>query len=176
MVPACPTTYSRALTASPSGRTLARAGRRRITASRYWPRISTPIRAGSRSRRGRSQAGLKACWSTPIKATDGRVIGTFAFYFRESRAPSRWHQRIVDACVHLGALAIERKEARAQIARLAYHDMLTGLPNRAQLRELINQAIADLSRAQNRSPWCFSTSIISRTSTIRWDMRSATPC
>jgi len=77
------------------------------------------------------EVGLKACWSTPIKAKDGRVIGTFAFYFRESRAPSRWHQRIVDACVHLGALAIERKEARAQIARLAYHDMLTGLPNRA---------------------------------------------
>lgn len=89
------------------------------------------------------EVGLKACWSTPIKAKDGRVIGTFAFYFRESRAPSRWHQRIVDACVHLGALAIERKEARAQIARLAYHDMLTGLPNRAQLRELINQAIDD---------------------------------
>jgi diguanylate cyclase (GGDEF)-like protein/PAS domain S-box-containing protein len=87
--------------------------------------------------------GLKACWSTPIKAKDGRVIGTFAFYFRECRAPSRWHQRIVDACVHLGALAIERKEARAQIARLAYHDMLTGLPNRAQLRQLINQAIDD---------------------------------
>ena len=89
------------------------------------------------------EVGLKACWSTPIKAKDGRVIGTFAFYFRESRAPSRWHQRIVDACVHLGALAIERKEARAQIARLAYHDMLTGLPNRAQLLELINGAIAD---------------------------------
>ena len=88
-------------------------------------------------------AGLRACWSTPIKAKDGRVIGTFAFYFRECRAPSRWHQRIVDACVHLSALAIERKEARAQIARLAYHDMLTGLPNRAQLRQLIKQAIED---------------------------------
>ena len=87
------------------------------------------------------EVGLRACWSTPIKAKDGRVIGTFAFYFRECRAPSRWHQRIVDACVHLGALAIERKEARAQIARLAYHDMLTGLPNRAQLRHLIDQAI-----------------------------------
>ena len=89
------------------------------------------------------EVGLKACWSTPIKAKDGRVIGTFAFYFREPRAPSRWHQRIVDACVHLGALAIERKEARAQIARLAYHDMLTGLPNRAQLRQLVDQAIDD---------------------------------
>jgi diguanylate cyclase (GGDEF)-like protein/PAS domain S-box-containing protein len=85
--------------------------------------------------------GLRACWSSPIKANDGRVIGTFAFYFRESRPPSRWHQRIVEACVHLGALAIERKEARAQIAQLAYYDTLTGLPNRVRLRHLISEAI-----------------------------------
>src|ERR1700730_14085115 len=87
------------------------------------------------------EVGLRGCWASPLKGKDGRVIGTFAFYFRESRAPSRWHQRIVDACVHLGALAIERKEARAQIARLAYYDMLTGLPNRARLRHLISEAI-----------------------------------
>ena len=100
-----------------------------------------PFKAG-RFKTGPLEVGLRACWSTPIKAKDGRVIGTFAFYFRERRGPSRWHQRIVDACVHLSALAIERQEARAQIARLAYHDMLTGLPNRARLRQLINQAIA----------------------------------
>ena len=87
------------------------------------------------------EIGLRACWSTPIKAKDGRVIGTFAFYFRESRPPSRWHERIVEACVHLCALAIERKEARTQIARLAYYDMLTGLPNRARLRDMISEAI-----------------------------------
>jgi diguanylate cyclase (GGDEF)-like protein len=87
------------------------------------------------------EIGLRACWSTPIKAKDGRVIGTFAFYFRECRAPSRWHQSIVDACVHLGALAIERQETRAEIARLAYYDVLTGLPNRSHLRNLISGAI-----------------------------------
>ncbi|NVN87040.1 MAG: EAL domain-containing protein [Rhodopseudomonas sp.] len=93
--------------------------------------------------------GLRACWSSPIKAKDGRVIGTFAFYFRESRAPGRWHQKIVDACVHLGALAIEREESRNQIARLAYHDMLTGLPNRARLLELTEQAIRDCPADQH---------------------------
>ena len=87
------------------------------------------------------ELGLRACWSTPIKAKDGRVIGTFAFYFRECRGPSRWHQCILDACVHLGALALERKEAQAQIARLAYYDVLTGLPNRSHLRSLIAEAI-----------------------------------
>lgn len=88
------------------------------------------------------ELGLRACWSSPIKAKDGRVIGTFAFYFRASRPPSRWHQRIVDSCVHLGALAIERMESHAQIAKLAYFDMLTGLPNRARLRDLIAEATA----------------------------------
>lgn len=88
------------------------------------------------------EVGLRACWSSPIKGKDGRVIGTFAFYFRERRdAPSRWHQRIVDACVDLGALAIERQEARDEIARLAYYDVLTGLPNRAHLQNLIFEAI-----------------------------------
>ena len=91
------------------------------------------------------EVGLRGCWSSPIKAKDGRVIGTFAFYFRECRAPSRWHERIVEACVHLGAIAIERKEARARIAQLAYYDTLTGLPNRARLRHLISEAIASVS-------------------------------
>ena len=93
--------------------------------------------------------GLRACWSTPIKAKDGRVIGTFAFYFRECRPPSRWHERIVDACVHLGALAIERQEARAQIAHLAYYDTLTGLPNRARLRDLISEATRACTAGQH---------------------------
>jgi len=87
------------------------------------------------------EVGLRACWSTPIKARDGRAIGTFAFYFRESRGPSRWHQQIVDACTVLSALAIERHEARAAIARIAFHDMLTGLPNRARIPALIAEAI-----------------------------------
>lgn len=95
------------------------------------------------------EAGLRACWSTPIKAKDGRVIGAFAFYFREVRGPTLWHQAIVDACVHLCALAIERHEARSEIARLAYFDALTGLPNRAQLRQILTGLI-DKSKSRDR--------------------------
>ena len=79
--------------------------------------------------------GLLACWSSPILRTDGRVAGTFAFYFREQRGPSRSHEQVVNACLQLCVLAIERHEAAARIARLAYYDSLTGLPNRAKLRE-----------------------------------------
>ena len=86
--------------------------------------------------------GLKACWSSPIKLKDGRVAGTFAFYYTEKCGPTAWHERLVEACIHLCALAIERHEAKAHIARLAYFDTLTGLPNRSQLAQAIDQRIA----------------------------------
>jgi diguanylate cyclase (GGDEF)-like protein/PAS domain S-box-containing protein len=79
--------------------------------------------------------GLYACWSSPITLRDGRVGGTFAFYYRQKRGPSVWHEYIVRACVNLCVVALERDEATARIGRLAYYDGLTGLPNRAKLRE-----------------------------------------
>jgi diguanylate cyclase (GGDEF)-like protein len=51
--------------------------------------------------------------------------------------------------VHLCALAIERHEARSEIARLAYFDALTGLPNRAQLRQILTGLI-DKSKPRDR--------------------------
>jgi c-di-GMP-specific phosphodiesterase len=79
--------------------------------------------------------GLRACWSSPIKLRDGRIAGTFAFYYHEPRGPSSFHQQIVKACLHLCKLAIERDESRRQIAQLSHFDPLTGLPNRARLLE-----------------------------------------
>ena len=87
--------------------------------------------------------GFKGCWSTPIKSRNGKVVGTFAFYYRTEVGPTSFQQRIVTACVHLCALALEREEANARILRLALYDELTGLPNRWLLREKVNQAIAD---------------------------------
>jgi len=79
--------------------------------------------------------GLVACWSSPIKLKKGRVAGTFAFYFREKRGPGLWHEQVVRACLQLCILALERHEAKQSIAKLAYYDPLTGLPNRVKLRE-----------------------------------------
>jgi len=79
--------------------------------------------------------GLLACWSSPIRMRDGRVAGTFAFYYREKRGASSWHERIVEACLDLCMLAIERHEARQRIALLSHYDPLTGLPNRAGLSQ-----------------------------------------
>lgn len=95
-----------------------------------------------------ASCGLAACWSWPIRMRDGRVAGTFAFYFRQRRSASSWHERIVQACLDLCVLAIERHEARQQIAMLSYYDPLTGLPNRAGFRSEVGNL---LTRANDHS-------------------------
>jgi diguanylate cyclase (GGDEF)-like protein len=87
--------------------------------------------------------GLRACWSSPITARDGRIVGSFAFYYRTTRGPDALERRIVATCVHLCAIAIEHEEVSARNHRLAYFDTLTDLPNRLSF----NEAIARMSAA-----------------------------
>jgi GAF domain-containing protein len=35
------------------------------------------------------QFGLRACWSTPIRNSDGKLIGTFAVYHQRPRSPTK---------------------------------------------------------------------------------------
>lgn len=96
--------------------------------------------------------GYQACWSTPICNSQHQPIGTFAFYFREPRveASRDFHQKLIDACTHLCALALERESDRHRIRQLAFYDGLTGLPNRALLRAKADQAIASATRNQEQ--------------------------
>ena len=54
---------------------------------------------------------LRACWSTPIFSSEGKVIGTFAMYYREPRSPSPREQDTIKHITHLAGIAIERKLA-----------------------------------------------------------------
>lgn len=93
--------------------------------------------------------GLKACWSSPIKARDGRVLGTFAFYYASQRGSAELEREIVARCVHLCVIAIEHELARERISQLAFHDSLTGLPNRTRFRERGAEILAGLQPAQS---------------------------
>ncbi|PNU06690.1 putative bifunctional diguanylate cyclase/phosphodiesterase [Novosphingobium guangzhouense] len=75
--------------------------------------------------------GLKACWSHPIFDERRRTMGTFAFYYKEKRGPTALEREIVDQCVHLGAIAIDRHRRVEEYERRANIDALTGLANRA---------------------------------------------
>jgi len=75
--------------------------------------------------------GLRACWSTPIFGEMDRVIGTFALYSRDARAPTDEELAIVDFSIHLCAIALERHERVVERERRANFDLLTGLGNRS---------------------------------------------
>ena len=87
--------------------------------------------------------GLRACWSTPIKARDGRVVGTFAFYFREPRGPKPHERLIVARCTHLCAVLIENNEHRQRAYDQAFVDAMSNLPNRARFDVRLAEMAAD---------------------------------
>jgi diguanylate cyclase (GGDEF)-like protein len=87
--------------------------------------------------------GLRACWSSPIGGSQGQVLGTFAFYFHECRGPSKTEQEIVETCLHLCAIALERHERVVERDRLANMDGLTGLANRGCFNAALNALACD---------------------------------
>jgi PAS domain S-box-containing protein len=54
---------------------------------------------------------LRTCWSTPIFSSEGKVIGTFAMYYREPRSPTSSEQVTIKHVTHLAGVAIQRKLA-----------------------------------------------------------------
>ncbi|WP_168879219.1 bifunctional diguanylate cyclase/phosphodiesterase [Rhizobium sp. P28RR-XV] len=144
--PSLPETYSAAIENLKAGPSAGSCG---TAAYRAEPVIVTDIETDPRWRDYRSLAmpiGIRACWSSPIKSGE-RVVGTFAFYYRESRGPSELEQKVVDACVHLCSIAIDREERVIERQRLTYTDALTGLPNRAAFDLVLNNQLDPSDRS-----------------------------
>lgn len=56
--------------------------------------------------------GLAACWSTPIRSYDGRVIATFAIYHKWPKAPTLSERKLIDFTAHLVSMAANRARER----------------------------------------------------------------
>src|SRR5215472_16187243 len=76
--------------------------------------------------------GLRACWSTPVLASDGRVLGTFALYARAPGSPTPQQQNMIAQITDLTSIAIERQ--RAEEERQAHLGFLEAM-------EQVNRAI-----------------------------------
>ena len=64
--------------------------------------------------------GLRACWSTPVFATDGALVGTFAIYHDEPVEPSIEEREVVELLSRTAAVAIERdRDVRARERQLS---------------------------------------------------------
>ena len=86
--------------------------------------------------------GLRHCWSMPIKATDGDVLGTVAFYGRRPRRPRPEQLALLRDSARLAGIAIERHRTIDKLLHDARHDGLTGLANRTAIFEHLAEAIA----------------------------------
>jgi two-component system, cell cycle sensor histidine kinase and response regulator CckA len=82
--------------------------------------------------------GLRSCWSNPVPAQDGSMLGTFAIYYREPRAPDAEHLRLIAHATHLVALAIERDRHKTELraAEDRYRTLVERLPAITYVAEL----------------------------------------
>ncbi|HML95060.1 MAG TPA: PAS domain S-box protein [Thermodesulfobacteriota bacterium] len=62
---------------------------------------------------------LRACWSIPIISSEDKVLGTFAMYYNEPRAPVPDELVLVDTVVRLATVAIERTTAKEMATHFA---------------------------------------------------------
>ncbi|WP_281367779.1 sensor domain-containing protein [Saccharibacillus deserti] len=84
---------------------------------------------------------LRASWSLPMIDSEGEVLGTFAMYYGEKRLPTEKEIELTRRTCYLAILAIEQNRSNTIIYRMAYHDSLTGLPNRRYFQEKLGESI-----------------------------------
>ena len=60
-------------------------------------------------------AGLQACWSHPIKDSQGRVYGTFAMYYEQPQLPSDRDLEYINTQAKVSALVFEHREMQAEL-------------------------------------------------------------
>ncbi len=85
--------------------------------------------------------GLRHCWSMPIKGADGLVLGTFALYGSQPRAPQPEHIALMQDGARLAGIAIERRQTMDRLIHDARYDALTALPNRRAIFERLELAL-----------------------------------
>lgn len=61
-----------------------------------------------------SAIDVAACWSTPIMSSKGKVLGSFAMYYRKPRTPTGEESHLTNVATKLASEAIEHHASRVQ--------------------------------------------------------------
>jgi PAS domain S-box-containing protein len=62
-------------------------------------------------------SGMRACWSTPICSSERGVLGSFAMYYSEPRAPRDHELEMIEAAADVARVAIEHHHAQQALRR-----------------------------------------------------------
>ncbi|NMQ27199.1 diguanylate cyclase [Candidatus Accumulibacter phosphatis] len=91
-----------------------------------------------RARELAASAGLRSCWSEPVRSSPGKVIGTFAIYHRHPHSPSAAHIELIEQSARLASIAIERNLAAERLRTSEAH------------YRLLTENVADIVWRQDR--------------------------
>jgi diguanylate cyclase (GGDEF)-like protein/PAS domain S-box-containing protein len=118
-------------------------------AATHAPAISSDIASDPRWAAYRDQAlrhQLRACWSVPIYSSTREVIGTFALYATRPATPAPADLELLTTVGQIAAIAIEQQQLSERLLHQAFHDELTGLPNRILFQDRLTQVLARAQR------------------------------
>src|SRR5206468_5993726 len=114
--------------------------------------------------------GLRASWSNPVLSSEGKVLGTFCMYYRETRSPNSQDLELIELATHLVRVAIERDRAekalraseqvaRGQVEALTYSlDVLATAPAPDKFLGQMLSTIGRLLAAQSVVLWLLDES------------------
>lgn len=65
------------------------------------------------------QHGLQACWVTPIRSSEGNVLGVFVVFHSTARGPTHAERQLIDILTSTASVAIERRRGEAAMKEAA---------------------------------------------------------
>lgn len=85
--------------------------------------------------------GIQSVWSAPFFSSEGTALGTLSIYSRLKFAPEARDLEELEMAAQMGALVLEHRRIHNELVNSAYHDYLTGLPNRRLGEQRLKEAI-----------------------------------
>ena len=96
--------------------------------------------AGVRTGQATRDQGVRSAMGVPIHGS-GQVHGVLMVHHRTPRAFTAEDAHVLQAVANVLAAAIERDHAQSRVNHLAFHDQLTGLPNRVSLHDRLDHVL-----------------------------------
>jgi diguanylate cyclase (GGDEF)-like protein len=95
--------------------------------------------------------GPQSAWSAPFFASGSTPLGTLTVYTLLKDKPTPAAVEMLEMACQMAALVMERRRLQSQLIEHAYHDSLTGLPNRRLGEDRLSNSTSRAIRAGHKT-------------------------